>query len=98
SEARRLLPPSCPARFRYYKDNPSARETTKALDLGRAAHAIVLEGDESPIVAVDADSYRTAAARAQRDAARAAGKIPLLPHELATVRAMAAALREHELA
>jgi hypothetical protein len=98
SEARRLLPPSCPARFRYYKDNPSARETTRALDLGRAAHAIVLEGDESPIVAVDADSYRTKAAQQQRDAARAAGKVPLLPHELATVRAMAAALRDHPLA
>ena len=98
SEARRLLPPSCPALFRHYKDHPEQRGTTKALDFGSAAHAVVLEGDESPIVAIDADSYRTKAAQQQRDAARAAGRYPLLPHELDTVRAMAAALKAHPLA
>ncbi|MEV0660164.1 PD-(D/E)XK nuclease-like domain-containing protein [Actinomadura luteofluorescens] len=98
SEARRLLPPSCPALFRHYKDNPQARTTTKALDFGSAAHAVVLEGDESPIVAVNAENYRTKAAQQQRDAARAAGKYPLLPDELETVREMAAALKAHPLA
>lgn len=98
SEARRLLPPSCPALFRHYKDNRKDRETTKALDFGQAAHAVVLEGDESPIVKVDAKDYRTNAAQQERDAARDAGKVPLLPHELATVRAMATALKEHPLA
>jgi hypothetical protein len=98
SEARRLLPPSCPALFRHYKDNPQARTTTKALDFGSAAHAVVLEGDETPIVAINAENYRTKAAQQQAKAAHAAGKYPLLPHELATVRAMAAALKTHPLA
>ncbi|TDB83427.1 hypothetical protein E1264_28530 [Actinomadura sp. KC216] len=98
SEARRLLPPSCPALFRHYKDHPEQRTSTKALDFGSAAHAVVLEGDESSIVAVDAKDYRTKAAQQQRDAARAAGKTPLLPHELATVREMAAALKANPLA
>lgn len=98
SEARRLLPPSCPALFRHYKDHPEDRKSTKALDFGQAAHAVVLEGDESPLVEIDAKDYRTNDAKAQRDAARAAGKVPLLPHELATVRDMAAALTAHPLA
>ncbi|OLT22878.1 hypothetical protein BJF79_46200 [Actinomadura sp. CNU-125] len=98
SEARRLLPPSCPALFRHYKDNPSARETTKALDFGSAAHSIVLEGDESAIVEIDAENYKTKAAQAQRDAARLAGRVPLLPHELATVRAMAKAIKANPIA
>ncbi len=98
SEARRLLPPSCPALFRHYKDHPQARTSTKALDFGSAAHAVVLEGDESPLVEIDAENYRTKAAQQQRDAARAAGKVPLLPRELETVRDMAAALRAHPLA
>lgn len=98
SEVRRLLPPSCPKLFRHYKDHPEARTTTKALDFGSAAHALVLEGDESPIVPVDADSYRTNAAKEQRDIARSLGKIPLLPSELRTVREMAAALRAHPVA
>lgn len=97
SEARRLLPPSCPALFRHYKDHPEDRETTKALDFGSAAHALVL-GDGPAIVEIDADSYRTNAAKEQRDAAHAAGKIPLLPHEVTEVRAMEKALRNHPLA
>ncbi|MGI5162769.1 PD-(D/E)XK nuclease-like domain-containing protein [Spirillospora sp. CA-253888] len=98
SEARRLLPPSCPALFRHYKDQPDSRTTTKALDFGQAAHALVLEGDESAVVKIDAEDYRTKAAQTQRNAAHAAGKVPLLPHELDRVRDMAAALKRHEVA
>jgi hypothetical protein len=98
SEARKLLPPSCPALFRHYKDHPEERVTSKALDFGSAAHAIVLEGDESAIVEVDYADYRKKDAQAQRDAAHAAGRIPLLPPELRRVREMAAALRAHPVA
>ncbi|RMI47718.1 hypothetical protein EBO15_01340 [Actinomadura harenae] len=97
SEARRLLPPSCPALFRHYKDHPEDRTTTAALDFGQAAHTLVL-GDGPELVEVDADSYRTKAAQTQRDAARVAGAVPLLPRELETVRAMAKVLREHPVA
>ena len=98
SEARRLLPPSCPALFRHYKDNPEERATTKALDFGSAAHSIVLEGDESAIVEIHAENYRTKAAQQQAKTARLAGRVPLLPHELATVRDMATAIKANPIA
>lgn len=64
-----------------------------ALDLGKAAHSLILEGDESKIVVVDADDWRTKAAKESRDEARAAGKVPMLTHQFATVKAMAEAAR-----
>lgn len=95
SGARRILPPSCPARFRYEADHPSA--PTKALDLGTAAHSVVL-GIGAPIVRVDAPDWRTKAAREARDAAHAAGEVPLLPADYQQVQDMAAALRQHPIA
>jgi hypothetical protein len=59
-------------------------------DLGTVAHALLLEG-EAAIEAVDAADWRTAAAKDARDAARAAGKTPLLVSQLAEVEAMVAA-------
>lgn len=97
SEARLLLPPSCPARFRHHKDHPGDRTVTRALDLGQAAHTLVL-GDGPAIEEIEADSYRTKAAQEARDAARAAGLVPLLPSEARQVREMAAALRAHPVA
>lgn len=95
SGARRLLPPSCPARFRWEVDNP--RPSTRAMELGTAAHARVLSiGPE--IVVVDAGDWRTKAAQQERDGARARGAVPLLAHENEQIEAMARALREHPLA
>lgn len=95
SGAKKLLPPSCPALFRWQRDNPP--ESTKALDLGSAAHKLVL-GVGAEIVAVDADDWRTKAAKDARDEAHAAGAIPLLREDVRVVEAMAAALREHPIA
>ena len=61
-------------------------------DLGHAAHALVL-GDERRFAVIDAADYRAGAARAAREAAYAAGAIPLLPHQYEATRAMARALR-----
>lgn len=61
-------------------------------DLGHAAHALVL-GDERRFQIIDAADYRTAAAKAAREAAYSAGAIPLLPHQYEAARAMARALR-----
>jgi hypothetical protein len=61
------------------KLNPEYREEEDSrFDLGAAAHAMLLEGDNSRIVWVDADDWRTRAAREHRDAAREAGALPLL--------------------
>ena len=69
--------------------NPAwAPEATEQTDLGTLAHALLLEQDDSRLVVVEADDWRTKAARLARDEARAAGKLPLLAHKLDAVRAM----------
>lgn len=93
--ARKLLPPSCPAKFRYEADHPSP--PTRALDLGTAAHCVVL-GIGAPIVEIDAGNFRTKAAQEARDDAHATGAVPLLPDEYRQVQEMAAALRQHPIA
>jgi hypothetical protein len=95
SGAKKMLPPSCPARFRWERDHPP--QSTPAMETGTAAHRLVL-GTGTEITEVKADSWRTSAARAAADEARAEGKVPLLSSQLAQVRAMADALREHPVA
>lgn len=90
--ARKLLPPSCPALFRY--EQLSGPERRRELDIGQAAHLVVL-GEGPEIHVVDADSYKTKAAQQERDEAYTRGAVPLLPAEFDAVQAMAAALREH---
>src|SRR5690606_6451240 len=96
SGARDLLPPSCPAKFRYDRDNPGPT-SKRHFDLGHAAHKLVL-GVGAPLVVIEADSYRTKAAQEQQKAAHLAGHVPLLEHEHEQVQAMAAAIREHPIA
>ncbi len=95
SGARKLLPPSCPAIFHHERTNPSP--STDAMERGTAAHTLVL-GTGPAIVEVDADSWRTKAAREEADEIRANGGIPLLPPDYERVHAMASALRAHPLA
>lgn len=47
-------------------------------DIGSAAHALLLEGDESIICVVAADDWRKKETHEKRDEARAAGKLPIL--------------------
>jgi hypothetical protein len=95
SGARKLLPPSCPAKFRYEQDNP--QPATKTFDYGNAAHKEVL-GNGPGLVVVDADLWNTDAIRDEVAAIRAAGGIPLKQHEMDMVKAMAEAIRRHPLA
>lgn len=92
SGAKRLLPPSCPAIFRWEQDN--GREDKAHFDFGHAAHREVL-GVGEEIVCVEAKDWRTNKAKAEAKEARDAGKVPLLADDFATVKAMAKALREH---
>lgn len=93
--ARRLLPPSCPALFKYERDHGQAHK--RVFDFGHAAHKMVL-GDGPELVVVDAPDWRTNAAKAQRDEAYAEGKVPLLPDEFEMVQLMAAEQRRHPAA
>lgn len=69
--------------------DPSA---SKAKLLGELVHRLVL-GKGADIVTIDADSYRTTLAKAERDAALAAGRIPVLAHKLPEAQAAANACR-----
>lgn len=74
--------------------NPDYRREERAeFDYGTAAHALLLEGDESRIAVIEADDWRTKAAKEARAQAYADRKTPMLPRQLATVRAMVAAAR-----
>ena len=95
SGAKRLLPPSCPAIYKYERDH--GRPPKKEYDLGHAAHKLVL-GRGAEIAVVDADSWRTKAAQEAQKTAHAEGRIPLLAHEHRQVQAMAERLRAHPVA
>ncbi|MFF8100094.1 PD-(D/E)XK nuclease-like domain-containing protein [Streptomyces sp. NPDC016640] len=95
SGARKLLPPSCPAKFRYEQDNPPA--PTKTFDYGNAAHKLVL-GRGPKLILVDHDAWTTKDAKTEVAEARAQGGIPLKRHEMQMVKDMAEAIRRHPLA
>ncbi len=93
--ARKLLPPSCPAKFKWDLDHePPPRKT---FELGTAAHKLVL-GEGPELVLVDAVRWDSNAVKAEVAAIRAEGGVPLKPAEMEAVEAMAQALREHPLA
>lgn len=74
--------------------NPEYKEVhEEKFDLGTAAHSLLLESI-SNIVIVAADSWRTKAAKEQRDAARASGRVALLEHHHQKVAAMVKAAQE----
>lgn len=95
SGARKLLPPSCPALFAYERDHPPAPSET--FDIGHAAHQLAL-GVGPEIVVIDADDWRTAAAKEARDAAHAEGKVPVKRDTYAELVAMRDALHAHPIA
>ena len=77
------------AKLAHPRLNPHlARDTSAAFDLGTAVHQLVLEGDERFCV-IEAPDYKKPVTRKYRDDARAAGQIPILIAQMATVRAMA---------
>lgn len=66
---------------------------SKAMDIGTAAHKLIL-GRGRDIKEIVADDYKTKAAREARDAARAAGLVPVLSDDMASVRVLAEAARD----
>jgi hypothetical protein len=94
SGAKKLLKPSCPAKF---KAAQGVEEHKPHFDLGKAAHTRVL-GDGDEVVVVDALDWRSKDAREQRDAAHAVGQVPILIADNAVIDAMAASLEAHPIA
>ncbi|GAA4225928.1 hypothetical protein GCM10022254_09090 [Actinomadura meridiana] len=94
SGARKLLA-TCPARYRWEADHP--KKPTKAMELGTAAHKLVL-GVGPELARIKYATYNTNAAKAARDEAYDRGAVPLKPDEWDQVHAMADAIRANELA
>lgn len=93
SGARKLLPPSCPALFRYWAEHRPPPK--KEFDIGHAAHKLVLGSGPNLVPVEGATDWRTKAAKQAAADIRTAGGIPLLQTDLDTVQAMAAELRNH---
>lgn len=93
--ARKLLAPSCPAKFKHWLDE--GEPPNRDYDFGHAAHHLIL-GVGPELVVIDADNYKTKAAQAKRDEAYAARAVPLLAREHDQVVAMAEALVKHPIA
>jgi hypothetical protein len=82
------------ARAAHPKLNPDyVPDEKEHYDIGTAAHAILLEGRDA-VEVVEADSWRTNAAKESRAAAYAEGRVPLLTHKWEEVQRMVAATRE----
>lgn len=95
TRAKVLLDEAGPAKYRYRADH--GQPPKAEFDLGHAAHKLVL-GKGEIIAEVEADSWRTKAAQEARDAAREAGMVPLLSHQMRQAEDMAEALSKHPLA
>ena len=67
------------------------RDESSRLDLGTIAHGLLLENDSSRVVVIEADDWRTKAAKDQRDEAREVGRVPILAKDYEIVQAMVTA-------
>lgn len=95
SGARKLLAPSCPALYKYERDN--AEPYRKTFDIGNAAHKLAL-GVGPEIIVVPGKRWDTNAIKAELVEIRAAGHIPVKEDEHAELQAMAKALKAHPVA
>ena len=94
--ARKLLPPSCPAKFDYERRHP--RVPTRAMREGHAAHRMILGVGVEVVPVVGYDDWRTKAAQDQRKEIEAAGSVALLEHDVRRLMAMRDALMRHPIA
>lgn|SRR5512135_485648 len=97
SGAKLLLPPNCPAIYRWHADHPEARQPTEAMELGTAAHREVL-GTGRDYAVWPGESWSEKGAQAFRKEAREAGKVPLKAAQHQQIKEMAAAIMAHPAA
>lgn len=95
SGARKLLPPSCPAKFAYEREHGG--EQRPEFDIGTAAHKLVL-GAGPKLVRIGAKDWRTDKAQEKRGEAYEQGSVPLLAADYDHVHGMAEALCRDDLA
>lgn len=95
SGARLLLPPSCPALFKWERDHPVYKDV---FDFGSAAHKKVLGDPFAEIVIFESPNWLKKADQTAKREARESGLIPLLRKEFVQVEDMAAAILAHPIA
>lgn len=92
----KVLVQRSPLHAKLRKDRQLDEEDTESQkedkETGNIVHAMLL-GTGRRVVVIDADSYRTKAAKEARDAARAGGDIPVLAHKERIYTAIAARIR-----
>lgn len=82
------------ARAAHPRLNPEYEQRQdEKFDIGTAVHALLLEGVGNVHI-VHADSWRTAAAKEERDLARQAGRVPLLATQWQDVQRMCDAVQQ----
>jgi hypothetical protein len=93
-----ILTESTPAHLKAAWADDS--DDSKEADLGTIIHTLILEPHRkaSAIEIVDAADWRGKAAQEARDAARAAGKTPILPKHLKQAEGAVAAVKAHPVA
>jgi len=94
--ARKILPPSTPAAFRWWQQNPEPPQSQAKLD-GTVAHSIVL-GCGAKVAVLDFDNWRTNAAKEAAAEATARGELPMLRKDYEPILAMAEELLRHKTA
>lgn len=82
-----------PRIFRWKQDHPVHKDV---FDFGSVVHALILGVGDFEVL--EHDSWRTKAAQADRDAARAAGRAPILRKDYDAAVAMRDAVLENKLA
>lgn len=95
STSLKTLATRTPAHWKWESEHPVHKDV---YDVGTVAHSLILEGDESDVVIVDAADWRTKAAKEAKEEARAAGKIALLQKEFDPILAMRDSVMAHPLA
>lgn len=95
SGAKKLTAPSTPAHYRAWKDGE--QESKRHLEIGRAAHTVVL-GTGQALHIVEANDWRSKAGREGKLLALDLGRIPVLESEYEEIQAMADAIRSHPVA
>jgi len=76
--------------------NPAQdRDDSNTADIGTYAHAMLLEGGHAALCVVEADDWRTKAAKEARDSAHAAGLLPILAHKVGEVETMTGVAKDY---
>lgn len=82
------------AYMHHPKLGDAIHEESSRFDLGKAAHSMLLENNDTSIEVIQADDWRTKEAKTKRDEARLRGKTPMLEHHYIDVIKMVQAARE----